>query len=58
MGRSKNGQVHFFETTVVAVMQDTVLLISEKIKDDMDLKNIIKDSTIHAEELKVRKKKK
>lgn len=40
------------ETAVVAVQQDTVLLISEKIKDDMDLKNIIQDSTIHAEELK------
>ena len=46
-------EIRCFETTVVAVMQDTVLLISEKIKDDMDLKNIIQDSTIHAEELKV-----
>jgi len=46
-------EIRCFETTVIAVMQDTVLLISEKIKDDMDLKNIIQDSTIHAEELKV-----
>ena len=50
-------EIRCFETTVVAVMQDTVLLISEKIKDDMDLKNIIIDSTIHAEELKVIKEK-